>query len=52
MLNLSGALAQGNDGGRSRRRPLPLGAYWVKGTFSQFRTLPASPLLPPTVNLT
>ncbi|MCO4264451.1 hypothetical protein NG697_16240 [Pseudarthrobacter sp. MDT3-26] len=38
--------------GGSRRRPLPFGAYWLKGTFSQLRTSSLSLLLPTTVNLT
>jgi len=38
--------------GGSRRRPLCVGAYWLKGTFSQLRTPPASVLLPATVNRT
>lgn len=52
MLNLQGHSRKGTTAGGTRRRSLRLGAYWRKGTFSQFRTLPASPLLPPTVNLT
>ena len=52
MLDLPVDLGKRTTAGGIRRRPPTSGAYWVKGTFSQLRTLPPAALLPSTVNLT
>ena len=41
-----------DDGGTVPPSSASVGAYWLKGTFTQLRTSVAPALLPATVNLT